>query len=718
MFSFLRMQGQEQDLHGNPYIVDSLNAKNLSQLDKQVLDSVLPLYQKAQQDSVKLKHLWFIVENTWSIRVWPKFNQLMYDISERNLRNDPNNPVFLSYKGNAINNFGFFNKEKENASLALKHYLDALTIAQLIHDDRLEATCLNNIGFIYQTMLGAPAKALNYYQKSMEINQRINDMKTYAVTLANVGSIYFAQNDTAKAHQNYKESLKIREQEQDLEGIARVSKDLARFKLATGHLDEALNYAYKSLKVERRLGLERGVSENLLIIGEIYDERSNSDSALKYFQDAMQIDIAIKNKTGHANALLYIGQHYSYDKQYEKSLEYFLQANKLYQESKIPEKIVRSALSLSKVYESLGMHKESLKFYKAFRTSDSLIHNQKIEKQIIRQNLQAEFDTKEAFIEKQMAITKEREQSKNIILFISVICLVLVLALLVFLYSRFKVIRGQKDLILKQQTLLEFKNRDLNVKNKQVSDSINYAQYIAQTIFPSHESLDTNFKDHFVLFEPKDIVSGDFYWSHQIDENNIVLVVADCTGHGVPGSMLSLICASILDNVIVQNNILEPHQILDQFYEELISKMNRHSKDEKLNDGVEMSVCYYNKLKNELILSASYHKMYFIDNGELTEFAGDKIQITRKNLESGNEFTRYILQPNEGSMLYLFSDGFVDQKGGVNKKKYYYAPFRDLLSSISDKSMEQQKESLKKELKEWRGMIEQYDDIMIFGIRF
>ncbi len=699
-------------------MVDSIDINTLSTTDKQILDSLLPLAHDAAHDSLRIKIISDITENTWSIRVWPKYNQLTYDIAVKNLEIYPGNRTFLKYKGYAINNFGYYHKEIENATLALKNYMAALEIAEEIDDDQLKAMSLNNLGYIYHKMLSAPAKALDYYQKAIALDKKNNDQKSYAIRLANIGDIYLNQGDTTKGYNTYHESLKIREEIKDLEGIARASSDLAQLYFSTKQLDSCQKYSLKALELVEMVGYERGIAQNKLMLGRVQGELGNTDSMLTLLNQTIILDEQIANTSGVGDAYLFIGEHYAKKKNYDQALTYIHKAHDLFKGHSFPINLLHSTSALSKTYEEIGEYKKALSYYKENHKIEMELNNQEIEKRIMRQTLQAEFDQKEAEIENQMVIARQKERNKNIVLTVSLVSLLVVLGLLVYLYNRFKLIRDQKDLILKQQTLLEYKNKDLKVKNKQVSDSINYARYIAQTIYPNPNDLQNVFKDFFVYFRPKDIVSGDFYWAHPVDENNIILVVADCTGHGVPGAMLSIICSSILDQVVIQNNILQPSYILDQFYEELISKITRHSKSDKVNDGVEMTVLRYDKLNNEVFLSASYHKAYLVENGTLKEYAGDKVQIKRENFVSGEEFTSYRINPKKGSMLYMFSDGFVDQKGGPKNKKYFYAPFRKFLTSIAELPMKEQKETIDSEMKSWKDMNEQYDDMLIFGIKF
>jgi serine phosphatase RsbU (regulator of sigma subunit) len=254
---------------------------------------------------------------------------------------------------------------------------------------------------------------------------------------------------------------------------------------------------------------------------------------------------------------------------------------------------------------------------------------------------------------------------------------------------------------------------ELARKNKDITDSIQYARRIQFAILPP----DIPFSNTFLLFKPKDIVSGDFYWLLEMDGKEFIAAV-DCTGHGVPGAFMSIIGHNMLNKIVREYGIVKPSEILNQLDAEVTRTLHQEDDTVKVLDGMDMTVVVYQKEKNLIEFSGAINRIYLVRNGELIETRGDRFPIGRSTLSVNKEFTNHEIKVQKGDTIYMFSDGYADQFGGKKGKKFKIATMKELILNIQEKSIEEQRSVLDHTIREWRGDLEQIDDILIIGRRF
>jgi len=303
-----------------------------------------------------------------------------------------------------------------------------------------------------------------------------------------------------------------------------------------------------------------------------------------------------------------------------------------------------------------------------------------------------------------------------------VMLIILVIALMAILMA--KAYHSKR----KANELLSNQKQELEEKNEEINDSIRYAKHLQQAILPSCSMIKNLFPHSFVLYKPRDIVSGDFYWKHSFDRM-VYFAVADCTGHGVPGAMVSVVCANALNRVIKEYGIIEPGKVLDHVKDQVVDAFSQS--EDGVSDGMDIALCCIDLEINKLWYSGANNPLYRISQMK----NGDKKTIksvsdtnrflyeypsTRQPIGKVNEtksFETHEIELEKGDCIYLFSDGFADQFGGPNEKKYKSKPFKKFLLSISDQAMKEQKLLLDNEFKAWKGDEEQVDDICILGVK-
>lgn len=257
-------------------------------------------------------------------------------------------------------------------------------------------------------------------------------------------------------------------------------------------------------------------------------------------------------------------------------------------------------------------------------------------------------------------------------------------------------------------------NKQLVEQNKDITDSIYYAQRIQQSILQTQEQLRSYFEDSFLLYKPKDIVSGDYYWFYE-DESYKYIAAIDCTGHGVPGAMMSMVANSMFKEVFMNRKISNPSEILKALDEELEKSINKNQ-DATFNDGMDVSLIRLDKATNELAFAGAFRSILITRENEITELKGSRYPIGfYSGIEKQFDTQLFQLQKNDG--VYLFTDGFIDQFGGEKNKKLNKSNFKDLLRTINDMSMEEQEAFLEYSFNNWKQDNDQTDDVLVIGIK-
>ncbi len=279
--------------------------------------------------------------------------------------------------------------------------------------------------------------------------------------------------------------------------------------------------------------------------------------------------------------------------------------------------------------------------------------------------------------------------------------------------------RSQAEEQIKAQRLqLEISRKEIEIRNKDVTDSINYAKRIQYAVLPQEETIYRSIPLSFIYYKPKDIVSGDFFWFHEINANEYILVCADCTGHGVPGAFMTVIGSSLLNQTVIDNKIVQPSQILLEL-DKLINFTLKQQKDSDISvqDGMDLTLIKVNKTRRELIITSAKRPVIFIRNKELQEIKASKFSLG--GMRSGEKrFEETLINYQEEDILYMFTDGYVDQFGGEKGKKYSSKRLRELFLELHRSQINDQKNLIASTISNWQGDLEQIDDMLVMGIKF
>ncbi len=692
---------------------------------------------------------------------------------------------FKKGAADALINIGFLHRKQGAIETALSHYRKALTIYKGLENKGRMASALNNIGLIYKTS-GAIDKALEHYEKSLEIRRSLGDQKGIAISLNNLGVIYRNQGNISKALDYYQQSLKIRESLGDDKGIALSLHNIGSTYQRQGDLDKALEYHLKALAIREASGTKQSIAQSMENIGLIRQQQGKLEEALEHYRQSLIIQENIGNKSGVGRASHNIGSiyrtlgdfnaallHYrksqkiweeTNDKQgmavslngqgklmlnqgnYDQALAVSLRSLKLSQELGYPEQIKEASRVISEIYLAQKQYKEAFRYYREFTAMKDSILNEENTKILTQREMEYAFARQQQEQrleqEKKDAVAAQKAREQRTLLWSVTSGLGLFVLFSIFLYNRLRFIRTQKQIIESQKKVVDKKNQD-------ITDSINYAQRIQHAILRSDDYLKETLDDHFVLFKPKDVVSGDFYWANKTAKGppagrggTIIWAAADCTGHGVPGALMSMIGNSLLNEIVIERGITRANVILDELRAGIIKTLQQQEQNPDSRDGMDIAICCWDKAPpdgggrvGKLSFAGAYNPLYLVrrqighnrlteheairyHGNDLVEIKGDRQTIAFDDRKH-RPFTPHTFDLQQGDLLYTFSDGYPDQFGGEDNRKFNVRRFRELLLDIADKPMASQKAILDTTIESWKAGNEdlQIDDICVIGVR-
>lgn len=639
-----------------------------------------------------------------------------------------------------LNNIGLIYHTQGNIDQAINFYTKSFKLQEEIGDKHGMAYTLNNLGYIYNSQ-GSISKALDFYNKSLKLREEIGDKKGVSYSLTNLGFIYQSQGDISKALDYYRKSLKLQEETGDKKAIGYSLNNIGDAYRSEGDYKNALYYYGKSLKIREEIGDKQGIAYSLNNIGYIYKTQgdpsittSKEDAlkagiikALDYYIKSLKLREEIQDKTGMATSLLSIGSIYIKQKNYPTALDYCSKAMNVSKELGYPENIKSSAYSLCKIYKATGNHKLALENYELFIQMRDSINNIETQKATIKQQTQYEYDKKKAVEdEKHAAELKVQEEKayadkkrQNIIIGSVSVVLLLVAIFSLLLYNRFKTTQKQKQIIEIKEKETQQQKHIIEEKQKEILDSINYAKRIQYTLLAHEEFLKENLPEHFTYFNPKDIVSGDFYWATK-HNNKFYLAVCDSTGHGVPGAFMSLLNIGFLTEAINEKNIEKPNEVFDYVRQKLTNTISKEGQKDGF-DGI--LVCFdqnnksitYAAANNAPVLMKAALRQAEGPVADLVEAPADRMPVGVG--ERKENFTLHTIDAKPGDMLYLYTDGYADQFGGPKGKKFKYKQLNELLVSLHTQPLSEQRTKLISAFNSWKGELEQVDDVCVIGIR-
>lgn len=664
-------------------------------------------------------------------------NQLEQDNINQNLKAN----VYRFMTGEYFN-MGVFDTAIVYGKIAISEF-------QHLNDTQNIASCLNLLGGIYWNK-GSLKKASEKLYEFLKIKEKLKDTLGVANAYNNIGLIYDSQGKLDEAIEMYSKALELyRKVNNEIgnQGIGKTCNNIAVSKKNQGKYSESLEMFMRSLEIDKKQNNIDEIGKTLNNIGLLYLELKDVKTGINYFNQALDALTQSGNDNGVAAVYINLGQANFMLKKYPKAESFYKKSLEISKKIGSNEWLRDSYQGLFKVAKATSRNSEALSFLEKYKVLDdslrSIVNLNKLDQ------LKIEYETEQkekeiALLSKdnELNVLKLKKQKSYSHLLVTIIVSGAIIILLISLYvHRLKhdknlliqknaEITQQKEEISAQRDLLEATNIELNQQkeellsqseqiekqnelisgiNRRMTEGLEYASLIQQTLMPNASVFEKYFKNQFIIFKPKDIVSGDLYWTWEIN-NDLIFAVADCTGHGVAGAFMSVMAISLLKDAVGVNTLYEPELISNYLYKEF-----KKSSTSEINSmlGVDFLVCKYSKTKRTLTYCGN-HMNFILGRQGSIEFI--KVGKLFGSSSAQPNFTNNTIALEPNDRLYFYTDGYTDQLSGVKRKKMGRTEFQKLIASIEIHPHQLQPEIIETFYKKWKGNFEQVDDVLVIGL--
>lgn len=613
----------------------------------------------------------------------------------------------------ALKYTGLANYYQGNYIQVILNWQQALEIFEDVGDKNGIANMLSNLGAVYSNQ-GNDGKAFELYTRALKIAEEVNDTTRLITTLNNIGLIHAAKPGSEKLSIDfYQRSLDLSILIEDYYGIGTASLNIGESLFRMKHFNKSLTYFQKSWEAYKAINSVH-VSDALIGIAKIYRSFGDHKIALEYQKQSFIIAERMGVQMEMGKALKAMAETNIAIGDYKKALDFSKKA--LLIAEKLEANYLRFNVynELATVNSKINNYKKAYEYlYKAMVLNDTIFSDEN-QKQInsIRVKYEIENMVKENEILKKDIELQEVKSNKQFVVIVFFMFGFLITSILIGM-----LIKGNKHKKL-ANIKLQDKNKLISSQQKEILDSIIYAKRIQISALSKIEELNNYVSESFVLFKPKDVVSGDFYWFSKV-EDQLVVTVADCTGHGVPGAFMSMLGMSFLKLNVEKEYITQPDIILRRLRKEVVKALGQTGDSGEQKDGMDMSLCSINLETKELQWAGANNPILLVQDGKLVEIKPDKMPISI--YLKMDKYTLHTKQLKKGDVIYMYSDGYPDQFGGPNDRKFMAKKLKQMLLEISDQPMSEQHNILELAIEVWMDdhgrKYNQTDDITVMGIR-
>lgn len=639
--------------------------------------------------------------------------------------------------------------------------IDSLAQRLEIVTGKEKVIVLNELFKMYRN--NDPAKALDYTNQALELARTNNDFSGIASSLNNKGVLYRHSGDLDKALDSYIEALNIQEEHKFEDALAYTYSNIGTIYSIKNNYDKALEYFQKANTQFESIGHNLRIIGSLNNIGNVYsdkgeftkaleyylksneyydglEDRSQAfvpftnignayynldqlDKALEYYDKSLVFEQADNNLNGQANALLNFGIIFNEMGRHDQAINFYNEALSLVQETgdvRLLKNIYESLAKTNFVKGDFFMAYSFLQLHNS--TKDSLI-NEESNRRIAELENAYEFEQQQKEIkylrtESELQNLRIKNDENIIIATVAISFLGVILTLIIFkeyreIKKNKKLLEKKTDEIIERKNEVEGQKMIIEEKNKSITESINYAKSVQNSIL-KFEATPDKIRNSFILFKPKDIVSGDFYWYTNKGDID-VLVTADCTGHGVAGAFMTVIGISLLNEIVNREDIIDPKEILTKIDIKVMQALQQQQTGSGTH-GMDVAICAIDIKNKRVTFSGANRPLYFFHKGEFNEIKGSKASIGDSIVET-KIFESHVINFESGDAFYMTSDGYPDQFGGPKGKKFMTKRLKKLLVEIQPLSLSDQRDRLDNEINTWMNDTEQTDDIVVAGFK-
>lgn len=635
--------------------------------------------------------------------------------------------------GTSLNDIGVGYYYSAKYKEATGYFNESAQIKSLSGDSIGAAQSLNNTGIMYD-IAGNPFKAIEKYLEALAIYENMDNQSMMMGTYQNIALIYIGQNNITEAQKYLNQAIEIATSLNDKNALAACYDNMGIIFDNNGEYQKAYEYFKKSLKFGEEVGNNASIGRSCSNLAINLEYQEKYDEALKYHLRALEIKKQTGDLSSLAIAQMGIAGLYAKLNNPSKALNFYLEGLSNAKTSGYTDYIKSGHSGLSKTYFSLGKYKDAYQHLEQFMILKDSILNEENSRMITEMDSKYQNEKKQLEIEKLAATNKLKEEEiarnqieiehekvvskqRSLQLYGSLIGLVLVFGLLIIAFRAYKSKRLANEIISKQKEEVEHQKSEIEEQHKEITDSINYAKRIQAAILPPLRIVKEYLQESFILYKPKDVVAGDFYWMDRVDDK-VLFAAADCTGHGVPGAMVSVVCHNALNRAVKEFGLTEPGEILGKTREIVVAEFEKS--DEDVKDGMDVALCSlspFDSSKGSAMLqfSGAHNPLWLVRKNEIIEIKATKQPVGK--FDNPLPFETHNVELQKHDTIYIFSDGMVDQFGGEKGKKFKAKAFKELLISLQGESMENQKIQIDKVFEGWRGDLEQIDDVCVIGVR-
>jgi serine phosphatase RsbU (regulator of sigma subunit) len=578
-------------------------------------------------------------------------------------------------------NSGEYYQNRAEYGKAADLLFKALKLADQNESKNLLGSCYNKIAvcFCYQQKF---EKGLEYFSLALKNYELSNNIKSQGIMYNNIASTYY-----------YIEYYKYQK------------TNIISF-------PNTLENHQKALKIFEKLNDSSQIMLSYSNLGMLYSDMKEYDKSLKYLGVAAKIADALHGQQDKIFIMGNTARTYRYMEQNDKAIRLYEQSLEIAKQLGNTSLIKDRYYDLMETYEHLEKYKEAFDwFQKYYLLYDSLSAFQSA-KQL--SELEAVYQNEQK--QKEIELLNEKDKSNKIIQYALAGGTVLLLLFALLLYNRYRLKQKANNMLEQQNNEIHEQKNLIEEKNKDITDSIKYAQRIQNAILPSPDQIKNLLPHCFVFFKPKDIVSGDFFWFDKFGDK-VFFAAVDCTGHGVPGAIMSMLGYNLLNQSLNEHGLSKPNLILNALNKGVSKTLRQKSADYSVNDGMDIALCAIDFNTLTLEYAGANNSLYLISNGKITEINADKIAIGTYDSGKTESYTNNELKLNKGDTIYVFTDGFADQFGGPKGKKFKYKQLQQVLLDNAHLPAEEQRKKLNTIFGNWKGELEQIDDVCIIGVK-